>query len=64
MRARERRRQADTSVEKRLFSRGEDVCLYSRSFSPCSEMLNSDEEQGVRGVNERGRQERGEGKEG
>ncbi|KAG7241678.1 hypothetical protein INR49_025143 [Caranx melampygus] len=34
------------------------------SFPPCSEMWNSDEEQGVRGVNERGREtEGGEGKE-
>lgn len=37
---------------ERLFPRGRDVCLYSQSVSPCSEMLNSDEEQGVRGVNE------------
>lgn len=32
------------------------MCLYSRPFSPCSEMLNSDEEQGIGGVNERERQ--------
>lgn len=37
--------------------------LYSLSFAPCSEMLNSDEEQRVGGVNERDA-EGGEGKEG
>ncbi len=36
-----------------LFPQGKDVHLYSQSSSPCSEMLNSDEEQGVGGVSER-----------
>lgn len=29
------------------------MCVYSWPFPPCSEMLNSDEEQGIGGVNER-----------
>lgn len=37
---------------------------YSLSRSPCSEMLSSDEERRVRGLNDRERQERGEGCEG
>lgn len=58
----QRQRQADTTVEKlescfyRCGSWGRNVCLYSRLFSPCSEMLNSDEEQGIAGVNEGERQ--------
>lgn len=39
------------------------MCLYSWPFPPCSEMLNSDEEQGTGGVNER-ETERGGGEEG